>query len=190
MSLGLPTDEGIYVSDSQFLRRFDSAGAITGQTAASCNLGGATIVSGGITLIGTTDDTLLALTSSFGMLWQFASPGTFGTASVGQDGTLYVGSDSGTVYGLPPADAATARAPAELWAYRTGGTVFGQPAIDVNGTAYVGSGDGSVYAIRRDGSLAWRIDTGAPVFSSPAIGADGTVYVGNSAGHLIAIGEK
>jgi polyvinyl alcohol dehydrogenase (cytochrome) len=74
--------------------------------------------------------------SSGKILWQIADPiqGTAdrGAASVA-NGVLYIGSESGTMYGL---DAKTGNI---RWSFASGGSVFGGPSI-VDGVVYWGSG--------------------------------------------------
>ncbi len=55
-------------------------------------------------------------------------------------GTVYIGSDDGTVTAL---DAATGRL---RWTYTTGSRVDSSPAV-AGGTVYAGSDDGQVYAL-------------------------------------------
>ena len=61
--------------------------------------------------------------------------------AIAADGTVYVGSDDGTVWAIGLNGDVR-------WTYKTGGTVFSSPAIAPDGTVYVGSADGRLYAFR------------------------------------------
>jgi outer membrane protein assembly factor BamB len=56
------------------------------------------------------------------------------------DGTVYIGSEDGSVYAL---NASTGQV---QWSHPTGGSVLGSPSVTA-GSVYIGSGDGSVYAL-------------------------------------------
>ena len=108
--------------------------------------------------------------------WSFDTDAlSMASPTVGPDGTVYVGSDSGTVYALNDDGS-------EKWTFKTGGRVFADPAIGLlNGTIYVGSSDGRLYAINPDGTEKWAFNADGPIGqASPAIGAEGTIYVGTS----------
>ncbi len=106
-----------------------------------------------------------------------ASPG------VGADGTVYVGSQTGTFYAL---NGATGD---KKWEFGAGGSIgSSSPAIDADGTIYVGSDDGRLYALDgATGAQKWAFVTGGRVRSSPAIGAERTLYVGSGDGKLYAL---
>lgn len=118
--------------------------------------------------------------------WIYATSGQISTSSpvIGADGTIYVGSDDGSVYAINPDGSLQPG-----WPYATGTYIDSAPTIGADGTVYIGNDDGNVFAINPDGSLksGWPYLTGGPVYSSPAIGADGTVYVGSLDGNLYAI---
>ena len=74
-------------------------------------------------------------------------------------GTVYAGSDDGTVYAL---DAATGGL---RWAYTAGDSVS-DPAV-AGGTVYVGGHDGTVYALdAATGRLRWTYSTAGMVDSA------------------------
>ena len=99
--------------------------------------------------------------------------------AIGQDGTIYVGTESHKLYAINPDGT-------EKWSFQTGGNVSSSPAIGQNGTIYVGSL--SLYAINPDGTEKWLFRPwGENVQSTPAIGQDGTIYVGNESHKLYAI---
>jgi outer membrane protein assembly factor BamB len=98
--------------------------------------------------------------------------------AIGNDGTIYVGSDKEDFFALNPADGSI------KWQYPTRGPVRSSAAIAADGTIYVGSNDGSLYALNPDGTLKSRVITSQNelVNSSPNIAPDGTVYFTTGAG--------
>ncbi len=112
------------------------------------------------------------------------SGGVYGAPSIGDDGTIYVGtnSDHSKVQAISPGGI-------EKWAFELGGRVYGSSAaIGPDGTIYVGTFDDNMfYAINPDGTEKWRFVALGPVCSSPAIGSDGTIYVGSNDNNLYAI---
>lgn len=93
------------------------------------------------------------------------------------DGTVYIGTDSGSIYAL---DAATGRTEWEFLARRP---IESSPTV-VDGTVYVTEGASTVdtvtyvYALdASNGREQWRFETTGDI-SSPTV-VDGTVYVGN-----------
>ena len=100
--------------------------------------------------------------------------------AIGQDGTIYVGSEDHHLYAINPDGSLK-------WKFKTGGEVAFSPAIAQDGTIYVGSCDGYLYALNPDGSLKWKFKTGKGVVFSPAISQNGTIYVGSYGGYFYAI---
>ncbi len=75
------------------------------------------------------------------VLWSFKANGIIhSTPAIGDDGTIYFGSNDGCLYAVNK-DGKLA------WTFQTGGPVETSPAIDTNGTIYFGSDDGYLYAI-------------------------------------------
>ena len=111
--------------------------------------------------------------------------------AIGADGTVYVGSATGTLFSTGNLYAINPDG-TQKWAFPPA-NVESAPAIGVDGTVYVGSVEGDVdtannlYAINPDGTQKWVFPTGSTVVSSPAIGADGTVYVGSVDNNFYAI---
>jgi outer membrane protein assembly factor BamB len=92
--------------------------------------------------------------------------------ALGEDGTVYVGSEDHNFYALNPDGSLR-------WNYTTGGVIESSPVIGVDGTVYVGSNDRKLYALYPNGNLRWAYTTeGAIGQCSPMIGADGAIYVG------------
>eukprot|EP01043_Picozoa_sp_COSAG02_P045888 COSAG02_NODE_4241_length_5596_cov_4.207932_5_plen_330_part_00 len=123
-----------------------------------------------------------------GRLWNFATGDVVRSSpAVGDDGTVYVGSNDQKLYAVTP-DWPEGRL---KWSFATGGNVNSSPAVGDDGTVYVGSEDQKLYAVTPEGQLKWSFATGGrrrgPVRSSPAVGADGTVYVGSVNQKLYAV---
>jgi putative pyrroloquinoline-quinone binding quinoprotein len=114
--------------------------------------------------------------------WTYTTGSYIDTRPAVAGGTVYAGSDDGTVYAL---DAATGRL---RWTYTAGDSVS-DPAV-AGGTVYVGSLDFKVYALdAATGGLRWAYTTGSYVLSSPAV-AGGTVYIGSFDGRVHALAAR
>jgi len=104
--------------------------------------------------------------------WSFKAGGAIvSSPAIGDDGTIYVGSDDHYLYAIYPDGKLK-------WKYETGDVITASPSIGSDGTIYVGSKDRQFYAINPDGSLRWAYPTVSLLVSSPAIRSDGTIYVG------------
>jgi subtilisin family serine protease/outer membrane protein assembly factor BamB len=104
--------------------------------------------------------------------WQFATGNAItSTPAVGSDGTLYVGSNDGSVYAVNPDGS-------PRWSYPTSGYIDNaSPALASDGSVIVGSSDGYLYALNGStGALAWRFQASSPISTTAAIGGDGTLY--------------
>jgi len=117
--------------------------------------------------------------------WSFAtgqvSYGIQSSAALGQDGTIYVGSDDDHLYAVNPDGS-------KKWAFATNGYVTASPAIGTDGTIYLESWDGYLYALNPDGTQKWKMNIDSDgIDSSPTIGTDGTIYFGTFDKHLYAV---
>ena len=101
-----------------------------------------------------------------------------GSPVIGDDGTVFFGSDDYFVYAVDP-DSGDAK-----WNFGTDDRVLGEPSLGPDGTVYIGSNDQSLYALDpTDGSLRWVFEmNGAVQSSAPVVGANGLVYSGEGAG--------
>lgn len=114
------------------------------------------------------------------LIWKI--PGNFfhSDPAIAPDGTVVIGSESGTVLGVVPVTGAT------RWKFAAPGPVRGFPAIGADGTVYFGSGS-SVFGVSGStGALVWRWDLGSPVAGSPVIGLGNTLYV-PTVGGIVAL---
>jgi len=124
-------------------------------------------------------DTITINVSSFE--WRFNTGGVIESSpALGPDGTIYVGSDSGAMFGINPDGT-------QKWRYQTGGRITSSPAVYSN-TVIFGSEDSFVYKVDADtGQKIWQFDTYGEIYSSPAIDKSGNIYIGSCDYNLYAI---
>jgi outer membrane protein assembly factor BamB len=124
--------------------------------------------------------------------WAFQR-GSFGSAAIGADGTVYAGSGDGRFYAIDGANGN------EKWnLFLPGGdgdTGLNTPAVAADGTVYA-VGD-NIYAIDTNNRIVkWTFPPNPqeglvfPISSSPTIGADGTVYAVSFDGNLHALDPR
>jgi outer membrane protein assembly factor BamB len=111
--------------------------------------------------------------------WTFTTQASIqASPSVGEDGTIYIGSDDGHLYAIDPSGHSK-------WAFAAGDQINSSAAV-ANGVVYFGSRDNKVYAVNAStGAKIWDFTTGGEVYSSPAIGS--FVYVGSDDGNFYAL---
>ncbi|MCA9650001.1 MAG: PQQ-binding-like beta-propeller repeat protein [Myxococcales bacterium] len=103
-----------------------------------------------------------------------------GSPVVGRDGTIYVGSDDGSLHALDPSG--TLR-----WSYDVGAEVRGQAVVGPDGAIVFGSHDGNLYALEPSGELRWLMPTQGAIHAPVAIDGAGRIFVGSRDEHLYAI---
>ena len=94
----------------------------------------------------------------------------YSTPTVGEDGTIYVGTDAKRFVAITPAGAVR-------WKLETDADADTGSAIAQDGKVIFAAGK-SVYAVRPGGDVAWRFQAKGKVYTAPAIGDDGTVFFG------------
>lgn len=105
-----------------------------------------------------------------------------GAPGVAPSGTVVLGSDSGTIYGLDPANGAI------LWTWGALGQIRAAPAFNDAGIAYLAGYDQRLYAIRvADGVRLWTFTHTAQGVEPPTIGHDGRIYFCNRGGDLFCL---
>ena len=118
-------------------------------------------------------DQLYALEADGKLKWSYpvnAEWDFFGSAGLGPDGTIYVGSSyESKLYALNPDGSLK-------WSRVIDGPITSSVAIGADGVLYFGSLSGTLYAVRSDGFLKWEYPVGTRILS-PAIGTDGRLYV-------------
>jgi outer membrane protein assembly factor BamB len=107
---------------------------------------------------------------------------SFTPPTIGNDGTIYIGSTEKFCYAINPDGT-------EKWKFKTENTYVHSPSIGSDNTIYCGTGDYyyipnepvNLYAINNDGSEKWKytLDNAYEV-STPLIGKDGELYFGGS----------
>jgi outer membrane protein assembly factor BamB len=119
------------------------------------------------------------------IVWSRALPSRAESSPLLHRGTLYFGSENGTVYALDASNGHT------RWTYQASGAVKGGPAL-AGGILYFGDYSGRVHAVRAsDGHEVWSVATngarfgfGSGNFYSTAAVAFGRVYLGNTDGRV------
>jgi len=112
------------------------------------------------------------------------------SASIGPDGTIYVGGDVAARGLMAFNPDGTLK-----WTFATGSDFINgldtvsSPAVATDGSVYIASGD-RLFSVNSNGTLRWSRQLDAPIPSSPAIGSDGTVYVGTYGGRLYAVASS
>jgi len=105
-------------------------------------------------------------------LGQFSEAGTTtGTPAVSQDGTVYIGIESGKLYALTP-DLK------KRWEFVVQGVVY-SPVVDASGVVYFWCSDDKFYAVNPNGSRRWTFADVSSQNLSAAIGSDGVIVVPN-----------
>ncbi|MFH1687538.1 MAG: PQQ-binding-like beta-propeller repeat protein [bacterium] len=115
--------------------------------------------------------------------------------SLGDNGTIYFGSDQFGATGQTPVPVDTAfwavnPDGTRKWAVYIGNGVESSPAVGHDGTIYFGSYNGNVYAVDDSityGKVKWTFPTGAAVDASPTVDADGVVYIGSRDSTMYAL---
>ena len=129
------------------------------------------------------DEVMTAINYADGTIaWSYTAGSWFGAPSVAPDGTLIVGSVSGTVYGFDP-DTGAVR-----WTFTALGKVIAAPAFSTDGVVYVCSYDHRLYALRTsDGARLWSFTSSHENRTAPTVGPDGRIYFGNRVGGIYSI---
>lgn len=107
------------------------------------------------------------------LLWRFqARRKIYSSPAVGDDGTVYVGSQDHHFYAVAPDGKMR-------WRVDLGGDVDSSPAIQDDGTVVVGSDKGEVVALApENGEIKWTATVGGFVRGAMSLGRDGTVFTG------------
>jgi outer membrane protein assembly factor BamB len=111
--------------------------------------------------------------------------GSAASATIGPDGTIYVGANNSNFYAIDPNGQ-------QKWLYEAERELAGiwtTAALSPDASVlYFGANKGGMYALNtRDGSLKWQFPVYGSIYSSPALDAQGTLYTGSSIEHVYAI---
>ena len=111
--------------------------------------------------------------------------GSGASATIGPDGTIYVGGNNSNMYAIDPNGQ-------QKWLYEADRELAGiwtTPALSADGsTIYFGANKGGIYAVNtRDGSLKWQFGIVGSIYSSVALDAAGTLFTGSTVGHMFSL---
>jgi len=129
--------------------------------------------SGGTISYSTTVGRVCALDAKTGALkWEYSQKSmVFSPPAVGEDSTLYFGSDNNFLYAINSNDGRL------KWKYRATGPVQFEPVTSKDGAVYFVCGD-KLYAVdEKTHKKKWCYKAGDAVSAPPAVGPDGTLFV-------------
>jgi len=131
---------------------------------------------------GSLDSNLYCLDTTGKRRWSlYLGDEIYGTPAIGADGTIYVGTDQGTLAAVAPNGK-------KKWSFKTGDEIAGSPTIGLKGLIYITAD--SVYCLDGKGRRRWAY--GAPegdyFYASAVVDDKGIVYVGNNDGYLYCVG--
>lgn len=104
----------------------------------------------------------------------------YGTPLVGDDGTIYLGTDAKKLLAVSPKGTV-------LFRLETEGEADTSAAFDEAGNVVFAAGN-RLHSMRRGGDLAWRFAARGKIFTAPAITNEGLVIVGAQDHHVHAVG--
>ena len=144
---------------------------------------------GSTVYIGCYDGNLYSVNASTGALnWQvqvgFKNAATSASPAIGPDGTIYLGSNYGSLYAINPDGS-------QKWIFETKSDVTSDRdirssvAINADGTVILASYDGYVRGIYSStGVVKWQCLLPGKNYASPAIAADGTIVTATMSGNV------
>jgi outer membrane protein assembly factor BamB len=111
--------------------------------------------------------------------------GSAASATIGPDGTIYVGANNSNFYAIGPDGSMK-------WLYEAERELAGiwtTAALSSDASVlYFGANKGGMYALNtRDGSLKWQFPIYGSIYSSPALDASGKLYTGSSIEYVYGI---
>jgi outer membrane protein assembly factor BamB len=164
------SNDTIYIlkSDGTVKSRVDVGGAV--------NATGA-LGSDGTAYFQTEDSMVVAVRSDGTQPWPVPFPSLGGNSApvVGVDGTIYVGTQEGSVWAINPGDGTPKWGPTNIGS----GPIIAPPAIDPSrNMLYAVNDEGSLRAIDlTTGTQGWSYSAGGDA-SGPVLGPDGSIFIG------------
>lgn len=149
---------------------------------------GTPAIAGELVVVGANDGMLRAYTHADGAAaWKFDTGGDVRSAALVGDDSVYVTSDSGSVFAVGFDGTEKWNVPIDGGPTRGTWDNFGsRPALDGD-TLFVGTPDGRLLALAAaDGTQLWALETGSPMRTDIATG-DGLVYAINRDGLVLAV---
>jgi outer membrane protein assembly factor BamB len=170
----LVTPDGIFVgSDADRFFALDAKGGVRWKldTDGDADTGAALAPWGGIVFAA--GRMVYAVRPNGNVLWRVKTRRkTFASPAVGDDGTVYFGSQDNHVY-------AVAQDGKTRWRTDVEADADGAPAIADDGTVYVGTDKGELLALAPgDGAIRWRRAVGGFVRGTLSVARDGTILAG------------
>ncbi|MEO0109099.1 MAG: PQQ-binding-like beta-propeller repeat protein, partial [candidate division WOR-3 bacterium] len=133
---------------------------------------------GAMVVVGGSDSLVRAFyTSDGGSVWPnpVVTHGSVdGSAAIGGDGAIYIGSADGWLYKIKP------ERPDPTWSYQANSPISTSPVIGPDSTIYVASENGVLHAVKPDGTPRWTLPLGCTNPSTGAITSTGLLYLTGS----------
>ncbi len=105
-----------------------------------------------------------------------------GSPALDNNGNVYVGDESGTLYSFSPAG--------ELrWSFKAKEAIYSGVTVDA-GLVYVPSLDSWLYCLDTLGNLRWSVNLGDELWSPVAVGKDRNIYLTTDKGRLVSVDPK
>lgn len=111
--------------------------------------------------------------------------GSAASATIGPDGTIYIGANNSNFYAISPNGQ-------QKWLYEAERELAGiwtTAALSGDAsTLYFGANKGGIYALNtQSGALKWQFNVVGSIYGSPAVDAAGTLYTGSTVGHVFSV---
>jgi outer membrane protein assembly factor BamB len=111
--------------------------------------------------------------------------GSAASATIGPDGTIYIGANNSNFYAIDPSGN-------QKWLYEAERELAGiwttACLSSDSSTLFFGANKGGVYALNaRDGSLKWKSPVYGSIYASLALDSGGRLYAGTTSGQVLAL---
>jgi outer membrane protein assembly factor BamB len=131
--------------------------------------------------LGAADGWIVALRPDGTLKWKFHTQASvLDSPAIGDDGTIYAGSEDNHLYALTPQGTL-------LWSFAAPKRVFSSPTLAADGTILFADEDGKLYALNANGTLRWTFTGQGAVRGGVVVGGDGTIYLGGEDGATYAL---
>jgi len=111
--------------------------------------------------------------------------GSASSATIGPDGTIYIGANNSNFYAISPNGQ-------QKWLYEAERELAGiwtTAALSADAsTLFFGANKGGIYALNtQNGALKWQFNVVGSIYGSPALDSAGTLYTGSTVGHVFSV---